>query len=176
MLKVDLSSKKFEKLKETELKQEKILERYDLQKLIVNSWETFKNEIGIPAALFVGEEIKPHETVQDSIDILAFDQDDSSLIVIELKRDKNKFQLLQSLSYAAMISNWDSERVLANIQTIHQENSNEVKEIIENAEINEEIKIILIFEFYDPEVIITADWLTQQYKMNITAFSISLHK
>ncbi len=177
MLKVDLSSRKFEKLKETELKQEKILERYDLQQLIVNSWETFKNEIGIPTALFVGQEIKPHETVQDSIDILAFDQDDASLIIIELKRDKNKFQLLQSLSYAAMISNWDSERILRNIQTINQENSSEVKDIIEKtSEINEEIKIILIAEYYDPEVIITADWLTKQYKMNITAFSISLHK
>lgn len=176
MLKVDLATKKFEKLKETELKQEKILERYDLQQLIVNSWETFKNEIGIPAALFIGQEINPHESVQDSMDILAFDQNDSSLIIIELKRDKNKLQLLQSLTYAAMISNWDSDKILSNIKNIHQENSNEVKEIIANAEISDEIKIILLAEYYDPEVIITADWLTKQYKLNITAFSISLHK
>ena len=46
MLKFDLDNQKFESLKPTGLKAENILERYDLQKVIVNSWDLFRNEIG----------------------------------------------------------------------------------------------------------------------------------
>ncbi len=50
MLEIDLEKHKFKRLKATELRSENILERLDLQKAIVNSWELFKNEIGLPAA------------------------------------------------------------------------------------------------------------------------------
>ena len=39
-----------------------------------------------------------------------------------------------------------------------------------------DIKIMLIAEYYDPEVIITADWLSNNYSVDITAFAINLHK
>lgn len=38
------------------------------------------------------------------------------------------------------------------------------------------VKIILISERYDPEVIITANWLSNEYGVDITAFSVSLYK
>ena len=41
MLKFDMKSREFKNVEETALKQEKILERYDLQEAIVNSWEQF---------------------------------------------------------------------------------------------------------------------------------------
>lgn len=45
-----------------------------------------------------------------------------------------------------------------------------------DADYEPEIKILLIAEKYDPEVIIAADWLTNKYNLDITAFTISLHK
>ena len=102
MLKLNPEQGRLEAVPATELRRENILERYDLQNAIVHSWELFKNEIGIPSAFLIGEEINPHPSTNNSIDILAFDPDDSSLVVVELKRDKNKLQLLQALSYAGM--------------------------------------------------------------------------
>ena len=90
MLKIDSESKKLLELDQSTLKTENILERYDLQEMIVNSWENVRKKIGIPTSYLIGQEIKPHESVLDVIDILAFNPDDNSLVVIELKRDKNR--------------------------------------------------------------------------------------
>jgi len=38
------------------------------------------------------------------------------------------------------------------------------------------VKIILIAESFDPEVIITADWLYSNYSVDISAFALSLNK
>lgn len=175
MLKYDVEKKALVQLPTTEMKGEELKERYDLQEAIVKSWDVFKNEIGLPTAYFIGDEIKPHESIQDSIDILAYDPDDSSLIVIELKRDKNKLHLLQALTYAAMVSKWDQERLISEIKTHDCESTDELIDIIKSNPLNPTIKIILISEFYDPEVIITSDWLSNNYDLDITAFSVRLH-
>ena len=87
MLKFDLDHKTFEPLAQGNFKQEHVLERYDFQSAIVNSWDQIKNSLNIPTAYLIGQEVTPHHSVQNSIDMLAFDIDDSSIIVIELKRD-----------------------------------------------------------------------------------------
>ena len=176
MYKIDLSNKTLDKIDSTILKKETLSERYDLQQFIYNSWESFKNDIGLPTAILIGQEIKPHESVSDSIDLLAFDQDDSSLIVIELKRDKNKLQLLQALSYAAMVATWNSEKLIKIVERGKTNVSNEAIDLIRNTELNNEVKIVLISEYYDPEVIITSHWLSSNYELDITAFSMELHK
>lgn len=176
MLKLNVENHKFEMLEETSLKSENIFERYDLQETIVTSWDLFKNEIELPDSYLIGKEIKPHESTKDSIDLLAYNPDDSSIIVIELKIDKNKLQLLQALSYAAMVSTWDSEKVISNIQKECNPDSAELIDLLKNADLNSDIKIVLIAEYYDPEVILTADWLSSNYSVDITAFSISLFK
>jgi hypothetical protein len=176
MYKIDLSNKTLYKIDSTILKNENLLERHDLQQFIFNSWESFKNDIGLPTTILIGKEIKPHDSVQDSIDLLAFDQDDSSLIIIELKRDKNKFQLLQALSYAAMVATWDSEKLIKIVERGKTNFSNEAIDLIKNTELNNEVKIVLISEYYDPEVIITSNWLSSNYGVSITAFSVGLHK
>ena len=93
MLKFDTNAGKLQHIPQSNLRDNNLLERYDLQAAIVESWDLFKNEIGLPSAFLIGEEVTPDNTTQNSIDLLAYDADDSSLIVIELKRDKNKFQL-----------------------------------------------------------------------------------
>lgn len=176
MLRYNTNIKSFEPLSKAELKTENILERYDFQQSIVNSWDTVKNELGLPSAYLIGQEIKPHSSVGDSIDLLAFDSSDSSLIVIELKRDKNKLQLLQSLSYASMVANWDNEKLIATVQRDINPDPTELMDLINNNQINEHIKVILISEFYDPEVIITSEWLINQYGLDITCFAVQVYK
>lgn len=176
MLKFDVQNKRFEPLTQGNFKQEHILERYDFQSAIVSSWEQIKHSLNIPDAYLVGQEITPHHSVQNSIDLLAFDSDDSSIIVIELKRDKDKLQLLQSLSYAAMVATWDREKLISQIQHSTVSDSEELVDLINNNPLSNTVKIILISERYDPEVIITADWLANQYGLDITAFSVSLYK
>ncbi|MDA8681255.1 hypothetical protein N9M08_01830 [Porticoccaceae bacterium] len=175
MLKFDTIAGKFEHVPQSNLKENNLLERYDLQTAIVGSWDLFKNEIGFPSAFLIGQEITPDNTTQNSIDLLAYDADDSSLIVIELKRDKNKLQLLQSLSYAAMVAKWDTETILKTITNNSPEDSEELIDLVESNVITTDVKVILVAEQYDPEVIVTADWLTTSYGLNISAFALSLH-
>src|SRR5687767_15025074 len=82
---------------------ESLLERADFQRMIASSWSAFANELGFPGLKLLGEELTPHESVRDRIDLLAFDEDESKVAVIELKRESHKLQLLQALSYAAML-------------------------------------------------------------------------
>ncbi len=176
MLRFNTKVGRFEKVEETALKERKLLERYDLQKSIVSSWEVFKNEIGLPSAFLIGEEINPDSSTQDALDLLAYDPDTASLIVIELKRDKNKLQLLQALSYAAMVSRWTSERLVSEIQRELNPDSEELGEIIANSTLNTDVRVILIAEGFDPEVIITANWLNSSYDVDISAFAVELHE
>ena len=176
MLKYDVLSKKLVQLEATDMKEQDLKERYDLQDAIVKSWDVFRNEIGLPMAYLIGDEINPHESTQDSIDVLAYDPDDSSLIVIELKRDKNKLQLLQALAYAAMVSKWDQDKLISKIKSQYYESTEELTDLIRSNPLNGTIKIILISELYDPEVIITADWLANSYDLDIKAFSVGLHR
>lgn len=176
MFQFDLNNHTLETLEKTPLKAENILERYDLQRAIVNSWDLFKSNIGFPAAYLIGQEVPAHSSTQNAIDLVAFDPDDSSIIVIELKRDKNKLQLLQALSYAGMVHQWGQAGLLERVQKDLNPDYEELVESITVNEINKIIKIVLISEYYDPEVIITADWLYNEHGVDITAFSIELHK
>ena len=176
MLKIDSESKKLVELDQSNLVAENLLERYDLQEMIVNSWDNVRKEIGIPTSFMIGKEVKPHESVMDSIDILAYNPDDNALVVIELKRDKNKYQLLQSLNYAAMTGSWDSQTVVDNIQTNISDESDELRDVISGTELSPDVSIIMISELFDPEVIITSDWLSTRYGLNISAFAVEIHK
>ena len=175
MLKIDKEKKKLDKLQPSDLVEQNILERIDFQEMIKNSWELVREEIGIPNAIFIGDEVRTHADIQDAIDILAYDPDDSSLIIIELKRGKNKYQLLQSLSYAAMANEWDVTKIIEKIKNSSAEAVEELKQLLLDATPENSPKIILISEKYEPEVILTSDWLSSHHGVNITAFSVTVH-
>ena len=175
MLKFDTKNHKFESLPRSGLKSEAILERYDLQKAMVQSWEVFKNEIGLPTSFLIGQEVNPHSSTQDAIDLLAYNPDESSLTVIELKRDRHKLQLLQALSYAAMVSHWDTDELITKIQRDINPDPQELVDLVSVGELSSDVKVLLIAESYDPEVILTADWLNGYYSVDITALAVSLH-
>jgi hypothetical protein len=175
MLIIDPTTKRLIKATESNLAQEELKERCDLQAAIVKSWENFREEIALPTAILIGSEINPHPSTGDAIDLLAYDPQDSSLVVIELKRDRNKLQLLQALTYAAMVSKWDQETLLSKIRPESQEGTEELEDLIKANPLTGTVKIVLVSEYYDPEVILTADWLST-YELEITAFSLRLFR
>ena len=175
MLKFNTEEASFEQVTKSSLTEKGILERYDLQKAILTSWDAFKNELGMPSAFVIGEEITPDDSTQNSLDILAYDADDSSLVIIELKRDRNKLQLLQGLSYAAMVSNWEVDRVVSEIQKQRHADHEELLDIVQSNTLNAHVKVVLIAESFDPEGIVTANWLTSLYSVNVSAFALKVH-
>lgn len=167
---------KFIKLDESDMKTNGIFERFNLQEAIVNSWEEFTKEIKNPDLIYVGKEVIPDERTLDRIDILAFDPNESVPVVIELKRNRDKYQLLQAISYAAMISSWSNDKFLEVAKENNSKQLSDLEEEIENVNLNKEIKIILIAEKFDPEVIISIDWLMQNYELDASAIRINLFK
>jgi len=178
----------FESVAKSNLQENNMGERSDLQKYIVKSWDLFRNELGMPSLELIGQEITPDDSTQNRLDLLAYDSEDYFLAVIELKRGRDKLQLLQAISYAAMISNWGEEKIIKRINNwdeekkIKQININgtlekeELIEIVRENETNPNIKIILIAESFDPEVIVTADWLKTKYLLDISAFALEMNK
>ena len=64
MLKINDTNSGFETVTKSTLKENNILERYNLQKSIISSWELFKNELSLPSAFLIGQEIIPDNTTQ----------------------------------------------------------------------------------------------------------------
>src|SRR5207249_1790843 len=111
MLKYETATRSFTRLISSSLNEARILERTDLQAAIVRSWEEFREEIGMPELIYLSQEVKPHSSCNDHLDILALDEDGQP-VVIELKRGSQKLHLLQAISYAGMVSTWSKDDFL----------------------------------------------------------------
>ena len=170
---LEFKDKKLVSLKEGDLKSRRILES-GLQEAIVSSWEVFKSELNMPQLNLIGTEVRPDSSVQNSIDILAFDSIDNVPVVIELKRDKNKLQLLQAISYASMVATWEKDDYL---QIAKSQNISEIEDLedgLNGIENEQKVKIILIAEKFDPEVMISSDWLSSHFNLDISTFSLKV--
>ena len=178
MLRIDRNEKKLIRLEARTLPDQGITEAYDLQKMIRNSPDAFFREMG-EKLLLVGEEVRPATFVDDRIDLLAVDQQ-GSLVVIELKRGSHKLQLLQALAYAGMVSQWEHEQIVAQRQKFVSLAEEEAEEEIEQflledvANLNDTQRIILIAEDFEYEVLVTAEWLTEMYGLDVRCHRIAL--
>ena len=167
MLKVDRQNRTFSKLDNTSLDVAKWTERYDLQQMIVRCDAAFFGEIG-ERLLLLGQEIRPSEVVDDRIDLLALDQD-GAVVVIELKRGSHKLQLLQSLTYAAMISAWTIDALLELRVKLTGKTTDDVNAELENflleehEAINSRQRVISVAEAFDYSVLATAEWLCERH-------------
>jgi len=157
-------------------------ERADLQQLIYkNAKQFFEEECG--EVLFVlNEEVTPSNLVADRIDLLAVDSEGATVIV-ELKRGNDKLQLLQALTYAAMISGltWEEIKTEKTDPGKLQALSEFITEIgldedsdDGQAKLNSTQRIVLIAESYNYEVLCTAQWLTDKWGLNITCYEVAL--
>jgi len=172
MLKIDQTSKKLVPVSSTSLKQSNILEREDLQKAIVQSWDAFCHEMGYEELFFVGSEITPHDSCRDRIDILGVSRDGTP-VVFELKRHRDRLQLLQAISYAAMVAKWNTKRFLKELVYKSDDETEELQSLLSDPDFElEDPEIVLIAEAFDPEVILAADWLSD-FGVPISAFTIT---
>lgn len=172
MLKLDPDSKTLVPVSSTTLTGSKILERAHLQEALVRSWDAFTSELGYEELFLVGSEVVPHDACRDRIDLLALSREGTP-VVIELKRHRDRLQLLQAISYAAMVAKWDAGRFTQALGTTGDEDTEELRSLLEGDAF--ELKgpeIILIAESFDPEVILGAEWLSQ-FGVPISAFAIS---
>ena len=125
-----------------------------------NSAAAFFAELG-ESLLPVAEEARPSEVVDDRIDLLALDRDGAA-VVVELKRGAHKLQLLQALSYAAMVADWDVERFAQARGAFSGKPPAEAREEIEEfldadpAGLNDRQRVLLVAEDYDYEVLAMA--------------------
>jgi len=158
------------------LKTAGILERSDLQRMIVNTPSAFCAEIK-ETLLVMGEEISPTDVVDDRIDVLALDKQ-GTVVVVELKRGLNKLHLLQALSYAAMISEWDKDQIIAQLAAFKHGPEGEAEEEIEEfldvdiSALNEHQRILLIAEEFDYQVLATAKWLAEKYDVDVACWEM----
>jgi hypothetical protein len=157
MLRIDRAKRSLVRLEQKPFADAGLLERTDLQQMIRNAPKEFFAELA-EELLLVGEEVRPSEGVDDRIDLLAVDREGSTLI-IELKRGAHKLQLLQALSYAALISDWTPERLTAEGVRFSQRTESGVEKefdefLVEGSgTLNESQRVILVAEEYDFEVL-----------------------
>jgi hypothetical protein len=178
MLRIDHDAKSLKPLTQKSAADAGLRERQDIQKMVRNSPEPFFAEMG-EELLLVGEEVRPAEFVEDRIDLLAVDNQGAA-VVIELKRGRDRLQLLQALKYAGMVSDWDAAQIIAGRAGLTGATTEEAEEEVEQflledvAELNESQRIVLIADDYDYEVLVTAKWLTENYEVDIRCYRLSL--
>jgi hypothetical protein len=176
LLKIDPINGKLLRLTDQSLSQSGITERSDLQELIFqNADEFFHDECG--EDLFVIEaEMEPSTLVADRIDLLAIDVEGKT-VIIELKRGSHKLQLLQAVSYAAMVADLEWKYIASRVDASRRDAlgafllENELDQ--EEMNLNSAQRIVLIAESYDYEVLRTAEWLTE-HGINITCYEVAL--
>lgn len=157
MFKIDPTSLSLTPVPKTTLQELDMLERRDLQKLIKSSFENVAAAINEDNLILIGEEVVPSPVVSDRIDLLAVDGDDGDIVVIELKRAKHKLQLLQALSYAAMVSG----RQIADLKTLAGIDSRKFDDL-RVSKLTNCPRLILVAEDFDYQVLKTAEWLLTQ--------------
>ena len=99
-------------------------------------------------------------------------------VVVELKRGVDKLHLLQALSYAAMVSEWDREQIVgqrAGFKTLlgwrgGRRNRGISRRGHRRAERTP--RVLLIAEEYDYQVLATAKWLAERHEVDIACWQM----
>jgi hypothetical protein len=178
MLRLNRSQKSFVRLPQRTMSESGLLEREDIQAMITASPEHFFEELGERITL-LAQEVCPDDHVDDRIDLLAADEDGSA-VVIELKRGNHKMHLLQALSYAGMLSNLDGPKFIERVARFARKSTTQIEETIEDfveggvAVINHSQRVILLAEEFDYSVLITAEWLSDKYKVDVRCYRLRL--
>ncbi|MCW1996410.1 hypothetical protein ABIE85_005130 [Bradyrhizobium diazoefficiens] len=177
MLRIDRTGKKLVRLTKSTFVDADHWER-DLQAMICTDPDSFCEEMG-ENLWVIGQEVRPSDAVPDRIDILATDEDGTT-VVIELKRGTHKLQLLQAISYAGMISKWPSDRFVQTLATNYKQSYDDARAEIEEhigsdvSAINQDQRIILVAEDFDPALLIGAEWLHEIFEVDIRCYRLSL--
>ena len=140
--------------------------------------DPFFRELG-ERLLLVGEELRPAEFVDDRIDLLAVDETGGT-VIIELKRGGHKLHLLQAIAYARhgreMGSRPLRHRTLATTGRGHDATEDEFEEFIggDVTSLNHAQRILLLAESFDYEVLVAAEWLNEQFNVDVRCARLAL--
>lgn len=164
-----LDNEKLIELQKTTFANENINERTDLERFFLNSIEVIE-----PDLFIISNQFSDWEDSRRSIDILCIDKD-ANLVVIELKRTEDGGHMeLQSIRYAAMISNMTFSKVISSYEKFIQKNSlkieNPEEEILSFLEWDEpredlfgqDIRIILVSANFSKEITTSVLWLNER--------------
>jgi len=178
MLRIDRATRTLQALDQRSLPEVGIRERSDLQQMIKATPEPFFREFG-ERLLLVGEELRPAEFVDDRIDLLAVDETGGA-VIIELKRGGHKLHLLQAIAYAGMVAKWDSGRFVVERAKLTSHSVDATEDEFEEfiggdvASLNHSQRIILLAESFDYEVLVAAEWLNEQFNVDVRCARLSL--
>lgn len=165
-------------LPESTMAQRGILERAELQPLIVKNFTSFFHEMR-EDLLFIGQAVRPTEGYGDEIDILAIDKTGAA-VIIELKRGNDPRQMLQAINYAGMVSNWNrdnfSEQLARSKNISDDEAVSSIEQFIEGGpqQLNSSQRIILIADGYDVSLLSGAEWLYEQFEVDIRCVRVNV--
>lgn len=144
----------------------------------MHSSDPFFEEMG-EKLVVIGQEIEPSDFVNDRIDILAIDEKGSP-VIIELKRAEQKLQLLQALSYAAMLADWNLDDFLTERMQFAKESVEEARLSISDhlagvdiKKLNQTQRVILLAEQFDYALLKTAEWLSEKYGVVIRCYRMA---
>jgi hypothetical protein len=184
MLRIDKTNKTLSALERKTMRESGYWERRDIQEMICRSPGSFCEELEEDIYI-VGNEVQPTDFVQNRIDLLGVDPDGVA-VIIEIKRGNDKLQLLQALSYAGMVAKWEPKRFIEQLREFNkkqQQTFEQVKDELEQSleerdieAINRNQRIVLLAEAFDYEVLVTAEWLTERYDMDIRCYRVALAK
>ena len=167
-------------LQGTDLAQEGIRERGDLQRLLRDKPGAIE-----PGLFIVAEEFGHWEESRRRIDLLGLDSD-GNLVVIELKRNEDVFMDLQAVRYAALVSELSfSDLVDAHQGYLARRNIEEDsrlkllsflgKERDDDVQIGSKPRIILVAQGFSTELTTAVIWLIDQ-RLDIKCVQVSPYK
>ena len=158
---------KLEPVKRTTYVEEKLLERKDLQRLLRSDISAIGDDL-----MVISEEFGHWEESSRRIDLLCLDKE-ARLVVIEIKRTEDGGHMeLQAIRYAAMVSSMTLEQAIAaharSLNTPHADAQarREVLDFLElastdEAELVDEVRIILVAANFSPEITTSVLWLNR---------------
>lgn len=177
----ELSKDNIIKIEETSFVNEKISERFDLQRLLIEKINIISDDL-----MVITEEFGQWIDSNRRIDILAINKE-ANLVVIELKRTQDGGHMeLQSLRYASMISALTFDKVVDVYEKYLNKRGSELnakQEILNFLEWEEEleqdfgndVKIILVSEDFSKEITTSVIWLNLK-DLDITCIKMKPYK
>ena len=176
-----INSDKLTPVPPTNFVAEQIMERKDLQKLLMNDISVLDDEL-----LVIGEEFGDWKDSNRRIDLLCIDKQ-SNLVVVEIKRTEDGGHMeLQALRYAAMVANMTLERAIsAYAKLLGGEDSREKarQEILEfigsdsagDIEWTGNVRIVLVSGNFSPELTTAVLWLNKR-NLDITCIRLQPYR
>jgi hypothetical protein len=129
-------------------------ERDALLAMITASWEAFAGELGMPTLRLAAPEPAP------GIDLIAYDEDSQSVVVLQVTGDTVEWQLSRDLAAAAVVAGWDAEKFAS------------VSDVLAGATPGASPRLVLIAGAFDPSALATTSWLTRRHGVQIACCSL----